>query len=91
MLRGIEAAGDQLEVKHGLRPHPGIGVSTGAAIVGRRNAAGVTVLGDTANVAARLQALARADSVLISELTHRLAPVSSSPLEHERLAGRRRA
>ena len=34
--------------------------------------AGVTVLGDTVNFAARLQALAEPDSVFISEATHRL-------------------
>ena len=34
--------------------------------------AGVTVLGDTVNFAARLQALAEPDSVFMSEATHRL-------------------
>ena len=34
--------------------------------------AGVTVLGDTVNFAARLQALAEPGSVFISEATHRL-------------------
>jgi predicted ATPase len=34
--------------------------------------AGVTVLGDTVNVAARIQALAEPDSVCMSEATHRL-------------------
>ena len=34
--------------------------------------AGVTVLGDTVNFAARLQALAQPDSIVVSEATHRL-------------------
>jgi len=51
-----------------------IGLNTGAAIVGKvedGTEAGVTVLGDTVNFAARLQALAEPDSVLMSEATHR--------------------
>jgi class 3 adenylate cyclase/tetratricopeptide (TPR) repeat protein len=75
ILQRIKAAGDDLEVKHGLRPQLRIGVNTGAAVVGRVQEgadAGATVLGDTVNVAARLQALAAPDSVLISEATHRL-------------------
>jgi class 3 adenylate cyclase len=75
ILQRIKAASDELEVKHRLRPQLRIGLNTGAAVVGkvqRGNDAGVTVLGDTVNVAARLQALAQPDSVLMSEATHRL-------------------
>ena len=52
-----------------------IGINTGAAVVGKveDNAdAGVTVLGDTVNFAARLQSLAEPNSVFLSEATHRL-------------------
>ncbi len=51
-----------------------IGLNTGAAVVGRvaDGDAGVTVLGDTVNFAARLQALAEPDSIFMSEATHRL-------------------
>jgi class 3 adenylate cyclase/tetratricopeptide (TPR) repeat protein len=75
ILRRLKAAADDLEVKHGLRPRLRIGLNTGTAVVGRvqRGAdAGVTVLGDTVNVAARLQALTEPDSVFMSEATHRL-------------------
>ena len=63
------------EIKHGVRPHLRIGLNTGAAVVGKVQEgadAGVTVLGDTVNFAARLQALAEPNSVLMSEATHRL-------------------
>jgi class 3 adenylate cyclase len=64
-LLAIEAAGDQVEVKHGLRPQLRTGLNTGAAIVGkvrRSTDAGAKVLGDTVNVAGRLQTLAQPDS-----------------------------
>ena len=52
-----------------------IGLNTGTAVVGQvhsRADAGVTVLGDAVNFAARLQALAEPEHNLISENTHRL-------------------
>lgn len=52
-----------------------IGLNTGAAVVGKVEDAadaGVTVLGDTVNFAARLQALAEPDTVFMSEATHRM-------------------
>ena len=69
-----KTAGPDLEAKHGVRPQLRIGLNTGAAVVGKVQGgadAGVTVLGDTVNFAARLQALAEPDSVLMSEATHR--------------------
>ena len=58
-----------------MRPQLRIGLNTGAAVVGQVEDgadAGVTVLGDTVNFAARLQAFAEPSSVLMSEATHRL-------------------
>jgi class 3 adenylate cyclase len=52
-----------------------IGLNSGAAVVGAVQAghdAGVTVLGDTVNVAARLQTLAGPGEVVLSEATRRL-------------------
>ena len=75
ILQRLKVVGDDLEVKHGLRPRLRIGLNTGAAVVGRVQGgadAAVTVLGDTVNVAARLQALAEPDSVFMSEATNRL-------------------
>jgi class 3 adenylate cyclase len=75
ILQRLGTAGPDLEAKHGIRPHLRIGLNTGAAVIGKVQEgadAGVTVLGDTVNFAARLQALAKPDSVLMSEATHRL-------------------
>ena len=75
ILQQLNVAGPEFEAKHGLRPQLRIGLNTGAAVVGQVQEgvdAQVTVLGDTVNLAARLQALADPDSVFISETTHRL-------------------
>ena len=75
ILQRLKAAGPDLEAKHGVRPQMRIGLNTGAAVVGKVEDgadAGVTVLGDTVNFAARLQALAEPDSMFMSEATHRL-------------------
>jgi class 3 adenylate cyclase len=75
ILQSLNEAGPELEAKHGIRPEMRVGLNTGAAVVGRVEEgadSGVTVLGDTVNFAARLQALAEPDSVLMSEATHRL-------------------
>lgn len=75
ILRRLKEAGPELESKHCVRPQMRIGLNTGAAVVGRVEDgadAGVTVLGDTVNFAARLQALAEPDSVLMSEATYHL-------------------
>jgi class 3 adenylate cyclase len=70
----LKAAAPELEAKHGVRPQLRIGLNTGAAVVGKVQQAadaGITVLGDTVNFAARLQALAEPGSVFMSEATHR--------------------
>jgi class 3 adenylate cyclase/tetratricopeptide (TPR) repeat protein len=75
ILEKLKASGADLEVKHGIRPQLRIGLNTGLAVVGQVQGgadAGVTVLGDTVNVAARLQDLAEADSVVMSGATHGL-------------------
>jgi class 3 adenylate cyclase len=75
ILERIKAAGPDLEAKHGVRPQLRIGLNTGAAVVGQVEDgadAGVTVLGDTVNFAARLQSLAEPDSVFMSDATRRL-------------------
>ena len=71
----LKAAGGDLEAKHGVRPQLRIGINTGLAVVGQvQGGAGadVTVLGDTVNVAARLQAMAEPEAVVMSEALHAL-------------------
>lgn len=71
----LKSNGADLEARHGIRPQLRIGLNTGPAVVGQVQGgadSGVTVLGDTVNVAARLQALAEPDGVVMSEATHRL-------------------
>ena len=75
ILQRLKAAGPDLEAKHGVRPQMRIGLNTGAAVVGKVQEgaeAQMTVLGDTVNFASRLQALAEADLIFLSEATHRL-------------------
>jgi class 3 adenylate cyclase len=74
ILQRLKTDGPDFEIKHGVRPQLRIGLNTGAAVVGKVQGgadAGVTVVGDTVNFAARLQALADPDCVLMSEATHR--------------------
>jgi class 3 adenylate cyclase len=71
ILDRLKAAGGDLEARHGLRPQLRIGINTGLAVVGQMQG-GVTVLGDTVNVAARLQATAAPGAVVMSEAMLRL-------------------
>jgi class 3 adenylate cyclase len=54
-----------------------VGIATGLVVVGDANAQGVvdqgSVVGEAANLAARLQAIARADTVVVSDVTRQLA------------------
>jgi class 3 adenylate cyclase len=74
ILQRLNAAGGDLEAKHGVRPQLRMGLNTGAAVVGQveDGDAAVTVLGDTVNFAARLQSLAEPSSICMSEATHKL-------------------
>ena len=75
ILERLKAASDDLEARHGARARLRIGLNSGSAVVGKVQggaAAGVTALGDTVNVAARLQALAEPSFTVMSEATHRL-------------------
>ena len=68
ILQRLKAAGPDLEAKHGSCPQLRIGLNTGTAVVGKVEEgadAGVTVLGDAVNFAARLQSLAEPNAVFI--------------------------
>ena len=64
ILQRLKDAGPDLEAKHGVRPQLRIGLNTGAAVVGKVQEgadAGVTVLGDTVNFAARVAVVGRTE------------------------------
>jgi adenylate cyclase len=70
-----EINGD-LERDHGLRLELRIGVNTGEVVAGVREVGGFqdgTVIGDTVNTASRLQTSAAPGTVLVGEMTERLA------------------
>ena len=66
---------EELEEKHSLRLAVRIGIHTGPVVtgkVGRGQRQERLALGQTPNVAARLQSLAEPDAVVLSEMTHKL-------------------
>src|SRR5580658_9264136 len=70
----LAAAAPAIEAKHGVRPQMRIGVNSGLAVVTqiRGESAAMTALGDTVNLASRLQTLAEPGTVYLSEATQRL-------------------
>ena len=69
------AAAPDIAATHGLRPQLRIGINTGPAIIGKvpsGHSSTVTAMGDTVNLASRLQALAKPEGVLLSQATNRL-------------------
>jgi class 3 adenylate cyclase len=75
ILARLETAAPAIKAKHGMNPQLRIGLNTGAAVIGKvqqASDAGITVLGDTVNFAARLQALADPNSVFMSAATRGL-------------------
>jgi adenylate cyclase len=92
--RAVEAAHELLRATgHADREGPwlpvGVGVHTGTAFVGAVGAGGtmtdLTVLGDAANLAARLAACAAPGEVLISEAAYRAAGLALGSPEERRL------
>lgn len=77
MQREVQLLNEELEVsgaKHKLEI--GIGINTGkvtAGYIGSKLRTDYTVIGDTVNIAARLESNARAGQILIGEQTYRLA------------------
>ena len=66
---------DELEAAHGVRPRLRIGIHTGSVVVGKIGSdlrMEFRALGDTVNLASRLQSLAEPGTVLMSEATYKL-------------------
>jgi len=68
------AAADEIEAQFGVRPIMRAGVSSGIAVMARveDESAAVSAVGDTVNLASRLQALAPAGASLTCDATRRL-------------------
>ena len=73
---GILAEVGDIELPDGTRVQARIGIATGLVVVGEIIGTGTaqerTIVGETPNLAARLQALAGPDSILVSESTQQL-------------------
>ena len=66
---------DEIEPEHGVRPGFRVGINSGPLVVGAvgdDRKSGITALGDTVNLASRIESEAKAGEVLISEATHAL-------------------
>ena len=72
MLAEVAALNAEIQNRVGVELRLRIGVSTGTVVVGPPIAGRSMSLGDTMNVAARLEKLAEPDQILISEDTYRL-------------------
>lgn len=72
MFEELKALNDEIEPRVATRLEMRVGVNTGTVVVGRRVAGRAVSLGDTMNVAARLQSWAPAGGLVIGEQTYRL-------------------
>jgi class 3 adenylate cyclase len=75
MQRAIQDFGREIQTQRGLRLQMRIGIHTGLVVVGKIGddlRMDYTAVGDTTNLAARLQQLAQPGTVVISEVTYRL-------------------
>ncbi len=77
ILATLGTLNDRLEPEHGIRLAARVGIHTGPVVVGEMGGGAKSetlALGDTTNIAARLEAIAHPDSVVISRATLRLVP-----------------
>ena len=75
MVAAVQALNTQLAQRHGVRIAVRIGIHTGVVVVGEMGGGSrqeQLALGDTPNLAARLQGLAAPDTVVLSAATFRL-------------------
>ncbi|MEO0326528.1 MAG: adenylate/guanylate cyclase domain-containing protein, partial [Myxococcota bacterium] len=89
MMRWLEAGNEAWQERHGVSIELAIGINSGEAIVGNigsETRMEFTAIGDTVNVAARLEAIARPSQILATEATRRMA--GDAPFEFLDLGAR---
>ena len=77
ILNALRTLNDALEPKHGIRLAARVGIHTGPVVIGEMGGGAKSetlALGDTTNIAARLEAVAAPGTVVISGATQRLVP-----------------
>jgi class 3 adenylate cyclase/tetratricopeptide (TPR) repeat protein len=92
--RALREYGQALQVERGFTLQMRIGINTGPVVVGKIGddlRMDYTAVGDTTNLAARLQQLARPGSIVISEATHRLVSGFFETLDLDEMAVKGRA
>ena len=94
MMRFLETANEEWRDKYDIEIRLGVGVNSGEAIVGNigsNKRMENTVIGDVVNVAARLEAIAAPNQVLVSEATRALVgeAFALQKLGERRLTGRK--
>lgn len=88
MQHEFGALRDEVQRRHGIGIGLGIGISSGPVIMGNVGSdqfLSFTIIGDTVNVAARVQALAEAGTVLVTEAVHAAIPELLGGLDCHRL------
>jgi class 3 adenylate cyclase len=96
MMRFLETANENWKTKYDVEIRLAIGVNSGDAIVGNvgsQKRMEYTVVGDVVNVAARLEAIAAPNQILVGETTAHLAgdEFSLTLLGERKLTGRQNA
>ncbi|TDN58980.1 adenylate/guanylate cyclase domain-containing protein [Paraburkholderia sp. BL10I2N1] len=75
-ISALHEANDRIEVEHGVRLQVRIGIETGLVVAGAIGAGSTrdhqAIVGEAANVAARLQSLAPPDAIVVGPATKRL-------------------
>ena len=90
MRAALEDLNHELERDHAVRLACRIGVNTGEVLVGAESSDFGRITGDAVNTAARLEAAAEPDQILIGDETHRLVrdAVVAEPIERLTLKGK---